>query len=226
MIVGLLAAGTLLVADATMPPGITPLREVVYKVKTSLQVSGNSQSYEGMGSTNQFVTDDGTVRVDIMAVQSNVLGIDVTEIMNKKGTPSKYQGNVTPDGTVNFGPSTISDITRELLQFFGTQFLATDNVNVGSKWQTSLTRGAAKVDTDFAVTKIDGLLLTINEDQRISVKTTGAAGTTKGTIVFKPSLLVPVSGDLNKVFTQSTPEGFVKQTLSLHFERVSDSRDK
>jgi hypothetical protein len=226
MLAALLATSAFLVADATPPPAIAPLREVVYKVSTSLEVSGNVQSYEGMNTSNNFVTDQGTVTVDIMVIQNNVLGMDVTEVMDKKGTKSKYQGNVTADGVVNFSPSSINDASRELLPYFGPQFLALDAPNVGSKWVTSLTRSGAKVDTQYTVTKIDGPLLTLGVNQKVAIQSNGAAGNTTGSVVFKPSLLVPVSGDLHKVFTQTTPEGFVKQTLSVHFERVSDSRDK
>jgi hypothetical protein len=225
-VIALLAASSLLLADATTPPALAPLREVVYKVTTSLQISGNTQSYSGMGSTNQYTTDNGTVTVAVMAIQNNVLGVDVTELFNTKGRPATFQGNVTADGTVNFAAGSINDVTRELLQYFGPQFLAATTVDVGAKWKTSLVRGGATVDTTYSITKMDGPLLTIKEQQNVKMQATGATGTTTGDVVLKPSLLVPVKGDIQKVISQSTPEGFQKETLSLHFERVSDTRDQ
>lgn len=229
MVVALFVGVLLALSAAPSPqPSVTPapyLRQVVYNVTIGETSTAAATQYEGHSSSGRSATDRGTVTVDIMAVANDNLGIEVTELMNKKGSPYTFKGAVTPDGTVLFEAASIEDVTRELLQYFGTHFVPPDKVNVGQSWTINYDRNGTQVQTQFTITKIDGDLMTLHELQKAKFQTYNETATTEGTIVLKPSVLVPVSGDVHKRLEGSGLETQRTQELTLHFERASDSRD-
>jgi hypothetical protein len=207
------------------PPASGPLREVVYKVTVGTRSTAHANAYEGLTSDTHATADRGTVTVDVMGLQNDVLGVQVTELMNNKGSPYTFNGEVTADGAVVFEGGSIEDVTRELLQYFGPDFIPAGKDAVGDSWTVNYDRAGTKVQTVFTITKIDGELVTVREQQQATFASYDAKATTNGTIVLKPSLLVPISGDMQKVLTTSDVTGDKRQELSLHFERSSDTRE-
>jgi hypothetical protein len=226
-----LAGAFILLATATPAPSASPaaqsgpLREVVFNVTYGDRITSGSVSYGGPAEDSRATGDHGTVKVDIMAIQDNNLGIEVTETMWKGGGPFTFKGVVAPDGTVTFPSRSISEVTRELLQYFATGLIPPDKVDVGSSWSASFVRYGADVKDQYQVTKIDGDLLTLHALQNVSFH--GYSGTAKSdsTIILKPVLLVPVSGDIRKVVDGTSVSASYKEEMTMHFERVSDSRD-
>jgi hypothetical protein len=226
-----LIVGALLAASATpsAQPATTTaaplLRQVVYNVAISAKNAGSTIQYEGRSSGGATSSDRGTVTVDVMAVANDSLGIEVIELMNSKGSPYHFKGAVGPDGTVVFELGTIGDVTRELLRYFGPQFLPPDKISVGQSWTNNFDRSGAQVQTQFTITKVDGELMTLHEQQKVKFKTRNQTVTTEGTIVIKPSVLAPISGDVLTRIEGFTGQSETVEELTLHFERVSDSRD-
>ncbi len=227
MLAALFAAATLTApAPIVIADDSKPLRTVVYKVTQEWRSSAGSESYEGHNGGHGGNLDAGTVTVNIMAVGNNGLGIQVIELMNSKGSPYQFTGVVTPDGSVRFPAVSIEDVTRELLQYFATQFVPNETLDVGAKWQVNIQRSAFNVATQYTVKNVNGDVVTLDESQTAKVNTLSGSGSMTGTIDYKPSLLVPLRGDLHKTVTTSSAEGYTSDVLNMHFERVSDSRDK
>ena len=157
--------------------------------------------------------------VDINAVQNDSLSVSVTELMNQTGHPATFAGTVLPDGLVNFPPQSIQDVTRQLLHYFGTQLIPSDKLNQGASWQTSVNVGGVDVE-------IDGPLLTLSQQQTIKIASQSSTISTNGTVIMKPELLIPVSGELRTTVSRVTAEGDTKRETSMRFDRVSDSRDQ
>jgi len=202
-----------------------PLREVTYNVTYAERITAENVSYGGPASDSRATADHGTVKVDIMAIQDDNLGIEVTETMWKGGGPFTFKGVVAPDGTVTFPTRSIAEVTRELLQYFATGLIPPDKASVGSTWTTSAVRYNADVKNQYQVMKIDGDLLTLHANQDARFHTYGGRAQSDGTIILKPALLVPINGDVRKVIDSGTASGSYKDEVTMHFERVSDSRD-
>jgi hypothetical protein len=201
------------------------LRQVVYNVTIGEKATGAVVQYEGRSSGGSTSSDRGVVTVDVMAVANDSLGLEVTELMGKKGSPYTFKGAVTPDGTVLFQAGSIEDVTRELLQYFAPQFLPVDKTTVGQSWTVNYDRAGTQVQSQYTITKIDGDLMTLREQQKAKFSTYNETATTDGTIVIKPSVLAPISGDVHKRLEGFTGGSENTRELTLHFERVSDSRD-
>ncbi|HME80986.1 MAG TPA: hypothetical protein VKF82_02805 [Candidatus Eremiobacteraceae bacterium] len=229
----LISAVTIFAFAAAPAPSATPapaapagpLREVTYKVSFSDRTYSGGEHYSGYSSQSNVVADSGTVTVDITGVIGDALAVDVTEIMNKTGTPAKYSGSVLPDGSVNFPPDSIKPVTRALLQYFGTQFVPADKIAPDATWDVNEERGGVSVKTNYKVTKVDGAVVTLAEKQTIKIATQNATVTTDGTVTLKPSLLVPMSGDLHQVISRLSVSGETRDDVSMRFDRSSDSRD-
>ncbi len=243
-----LAAVTAMATPTPAPqsqPVYKPLREVVYKVVANLQISDTSESYGGfnpdpsgvIGSYNAAAPgtsgsagNNGTVTVDIMAVAPDgTLGIQVTEQWNGVARPSSFDGTVAPDGTVQFPQSTINDVTRELLSYFGTRFAPSDGLDTTSRWQTNQPFMNGNVTTDYAVTAVNGSIVTIQKKQTIK----NYEVYTEGTIQYQATTLVPVSGRVTKRMSSSVAAGATEnqpaaqtsrdRALMLRFDLVSDT---
>ncbi|MBV8170496.1 MAG: hypothetical protein JO219_01035 [Candidatus Eremiobacteraeota bacterium] len=218
------STATTAAAPAAQPPG--QLRQVTYKVSTGTRTYSGGEHYEGYSSNSTATVDNGTVIVDVTAVQSDTIGMSVTEQMSAAGGPVTYNGTVMPDGSVNFAPDTIKDVTRELLQYFGPDMISADKLTLGSTWDVNLNSNGVVAKTNYKVTKVDGGLVTLAEHQTITFSTQNATVSTEGTVTLKPSLLVPVSGDLHRTVNRLSLSGNNKTDVSLHFERVSDTLDQ
>jgi hypothetical protein len=218
-----LAASAPSAQPAAAQPGA--LREVVYNVSSSLQQSTSRTAYQGRSTQNTSQTDSGTVTVDITGVDGNALLVKVTEVMKQKGGEQTFNGAVTPDGLVAFDAGSIDDSTRELLQYFGTQFYPADKNAVGDTWTNKYDRNGENVQTTYTITKVDGDELTLRENQTGKFSASSATMTTNGTVVVKPGILVPISGDVHRNLLTTDVSGEVRQEFSIHFERKSDTRE-
>ena len=239
------AAATSTPAASGGQPVYKPLREVVYKVVANLQINDTSESYGGynpdpsgvIGAYNAAppgssgsTGNTGTVTVDIMAVAPDgTLGIQVIEQWNGIARPSTFDGTVAPDGTVQFPQSTIHDVTRELLSYFGTRFAPSDGLDTSTRWQTNQPYMNGNVTTDYSVSAVNGSIVTIQKKQTIK----NYDVYTEGTIQYEATTLVPVSGRLTKQMSSSTSGNATEnlsasqtsrdRMLTLRFDLVSDT---
>lgn len=248
----MIAAIVLAAVTATATPApaqgqtqYTSLRTVVYNVVANLQINQTSESYGGYNTSGTTGIPDtnaagptstqatgrtGVVTVDIMAVaQDGTLGVQVTEAWQNIARPMVFDGEVAPDGTVEFPQSTINDATRELLSFFGTKFAPSDGITQDTKWHTTQPFMNGNVDTDYTVTAVSNGIATIEKKQTIK----NYDVYTDGTILYQASTLVPISGHITKKMSSSLEDTGSEfgaggstardRTLTLHFERVSDT---
>jgi hypothetical protein len=244
MITAIILAVVTATATASPAPAATapnaqpaaPLREVVYKVVTSLRTSDSSEAYGGYnapapGSSGTTGTT-GTVTVDIMAVGADgSLGVRVTELWNNLtvARPISFDGAVAPDGSVEFDPSTIHDVTRELLSYFGTRFAPADGLAANTAWRLQQPYANGMVTTDYSVTAVNGSVVTIQKKQTIK----GYDVSSEGTIQYEATTLAPISGHIvSTMRTSFTNPGSEfgsesdtarERTLTLRFDRVSDT---
>lgn len=226
MIIPILVSALASVAfDAAPAANPAPLREVRYKVSAGTRTYSGGEHYEGYSSRSNSTTDDGTVTVDITAVQGSELGIRLTELLHKTGHESVFTGAVMPDGLVSFPPESISEVSRELLQYFAPQFMPIDKIDVGASWDANASHGGVDIRTNYKITRVDGPLITLAEKQTVKIATQNVSISSEGTITLKPSLLVPINGDVRRVISRLTLTGNTTSQESLHFERTSDSRD-
>ena len=165
------------------------------------------------------------MNVAVLSVSGDTLQVSVTETMNSTGRPATYEGTVLPDGSVNFGPDTIQDVTRQLLEFFGTGFEPKDKTGAGSTWDVGANRGGIDLTAHYGVTKVDGDLATVSVHETVKFAAQNASMTLEGMVVTKPALLVPVSGDLHRTIRRTTANGESQTIVSLQFQRQFDSLD-
>ena len=202
-----------------------PLRQVTYNVTQGSRTYSAGEHYEGYSSQTKATADHGTVNVAVLSVVNDVLQVSVTETMNNVGRPATFSGGVLPDGAVNFPADTISDVTRQILEYFGSDIEPKDKTVEGSSWDSGLNRNGVDLATHYKVTKVDGPLVTLSVNQTIKIAAQNVSVTLDGTIVMKPSLLVPVSGDLHRTLRRLTITGDTTTVSSYQFQRVSDTLD-
>jgi opacity protein-like surface antigen len=212
-------------AAAPAPAAGQPLRQVVYNVSQGSRTYSGGEHYEGYSSNSTSTADRGTVNVAVLSVVNNVLQVSVTETMINIGRPATYDGSVLPDGAVNFPPETITDVTRQILEYFASDIEPKDKTVLGSTWDVGLNRNGVDLATHYKVTKVDGDLVTLAVNQTVKIAAQNVTVALDGTIVMKPSLLVPVSGDLHRTLRRLTTTGDTTTVSSYIFQRVSDTLD-
>lgn len=229
-------------APASAP---TPLREVVYKVSSlrtqSLSIEtyggqvanpdsnapGASSASEAAPSAKRNATlEEGTLTVDVLGLQLDVIRVSVTERFNSHPAPRSYEAYIAPNGLVRFETDQPSPIARYLLPLFATKFAATESFAPGDTWHVDLKTDAVDVQNIFTIAGQDGAILLL--DERGAVKMVSARGlnyNVYGKLKYKPSLLVPIAGDINEKGSRSTMDSVDELATSVHFERISDTRD-
>jgi len=158
--------------------------------------------------------DGGSVTVDVMVNAEPGLGVRVTELARSRGYPAQFLGNVAADGSVNFAEDSISDPTRELLPYFGVRFAAHD-LEAGETWKTPV--------GDVTVRDTDGNLVTLEITEHFKVANAISEVRSHGSVVYEPSMLVPIRGDIVRTRTEQHAEGSIEIKELIHFERVTDS---
>lgn len=245
LVAGLASATTALAQPSAVPPAAAaskPIREVVFHVSFTRRQAVSTETFGGMemGADNSTpistgapvgsssaTTDRGTVTVDVMQVTSNALGVKVTEEWASKKTPATYLGNIAADGTINFGNQVVSEATEALLPFFGPHFTGDQTLDQGSRWTANLDADIASKQTTFTVKNVDGPIVTLDEVDKLKMK--GARGmdsTLTGTVAYKPSRLVAVSGTFHGRASKSDPQTVDTITTEISFTRASDTRDQ
>jgi hypothetical protein len=194
-----------------------PLREVAYHVSYTRR----SSTIAGSG-----VSDHGTVIVDVMAVSHDELGLKVTERWTKNPTALIALGTVLPTGNLVFAPGALSDVTDQLLPYFAPKFVPDRPLQPGVSWNVKDERKSLSATTTYSVTAVQGTSVTIDVRQIISIHdATHTQISTRGSVVYEPRFLVPLSGDFTKHLSVRIGGAQQTVTLTLHFARASDTRE-
>jgi hypothetical protein len=194
-----------------------PLREVIYHVSYTRR----STTIAGAG-----VSDHGTVTVDVMAVSHDELGLKVTERWTKNPTALVALGTVLPTGGLVFAPGAMSDVTDQLLPYFAPRFVPQRPLEPGVSWNVKDDRKGLAATTTYSVSAVQGTSVTINVKQVVTIHDAAhSLISSRGSVVYEPRLLVPLSGDFTKHLSVRVGGAQQTVTLSLHFARASDTRE-
>jgi len=227
-------------AAPTAAPQPTPLREVVYKVsalrKESLAIgtygghvaasSGGGYGEPNPTSKNNAVLLEGTLTVDVIGIQDDVIKVRITEEFKDRPTPNSYDAYIAPNGLVRFDTQDPSPIARYLLPLFGSKFAASSTLANGDSWHVNLKTDAVDLQNTFTIAGQDGALLLLNETETIRLSSAqGMNYNVRGKLKYKPSLLVPIAGDIDERGNRNTMDTSDEATTTVHFERLSDTLD-
>ncbi len=234
------AASTSAASSGTPITTAKPLREVVYKVSFTRRLEVSNETYGGNIQNNEQVStqappfaqangdasDNGTVTVDVMQVAGDTLGMRVTESWTGSTPSETYLGNVSADGSVNFANDQMNEVTRAILEYFGTNVMAGQPANIGVAWTRSGVGQSADVTTVYSVGAINGALASIHEQSTLKSKSVALLDTVATTDVqYKPADLVPVSGKIVMHASRSSASSVTNVTTVANFQRVSDTHD-
>jgi hypothetical protein len=229
-----------LVTAPAVAPQPTPLREVVFKVsslrKESLGIgtygghvaadSGGGYGEPNPTSKNNAAMQEGTLTVDVIGIEQEVIKVQITENFKNTSTPSSYDAYIAPNGLVRFDTQNPSVIARYLLPLFGSKFAASSTLASGDSWNVNLKTDAVDLQDKFTITGQDGALLLLNETETIRLNSAqGMNYNVRGKLKYKPSLLVPIVGDIDERGNRNTMDTTDEETTTVHFERVSDTLD-
>ena len=220
------------VASQTSPAPVAtvrPLREVVYSVTTNWRVDDITESYAGgadatdPGST-EYRNGQGTVTVDVYGrTADGSLNVSVTEAWKEPTKQLPFEGVIEPTGILDFdstGPDALDDVGGELLPYFGTQFAPLGTLDTTTRWSIEGSSGKISAATAYTITAVSGDTVTVHKDQ--TIKGLGTI-TVDGSVVYEPSLLVPISGTVRKRSTEMYADGQTTRTLVITFTRISDT---
>lgn len=217
-----------------------PIREVVYKVSFTRRLDANQEVYGGQTSDDMGVmhqnppfnskeglaTDSGTITIDVMQVAGDTLGIRLTEHWQGSTPSDTYLGNVGADGSVSFSNPQVTDVSKTILGFFSPGFLGGRYVDKGVSWTQDASGAGLTVSSKFTVGNVDGSIAAIDETTTIKSNSVRSMDTlTTGSITYKPTKLVPISGTIHSLGYRSDAETSTDVTTIINFQRVSDSLD-
>ena len=222
---------------SAQPPVI---REVVYRVSSLTLQSLHMSTYAGFvpnvtGLPHQpggfeptqkgaGSSQEGRITVDVLDVVADVVHVKLSEDFTSRAAPLVYEAYVEPNGLVRYSIEFPSSIAEYLLPLFGTKFAASPNFADGDSWQLGVKTRAVVVDDVFTIAGRDGQVLLL--DERRTVRLNSARGMNldvQGKFKYKPSLLVPIVGDVEERGSRSTVDTVNELKTTVHFERVSDS---
>jgi hypothetical protein len=240
------AVALVLLVNAPAPaPQPTPLREVVYKVSSLRRESLAIGTYgghvamdqtqpgvaPGIGepnptSKNNVALLEGTLTVDVLGIQQDVIKVQITEEFKSVSVPNSYDAYIAPNGLVRFDTQDPSPIARYLVPLFGSKFAASATLATGDSWHVDLKTDAVDLQNTFTIAGQDDTLLLLTETETIRLSSArGLNYNVRGKLKYKPSLLVPISGDIDERGNRSTMDSTDETTTTVHFERVSDTLD-
>jgi hypothetical protein len=217
-----------------------PIREVVYKVSFTRRLDANQEVFGGQvadatGAMHQnppfnskegLATDSGTIIIDVMQVAGDTLGIRLTEHWEGTTPSDTYLGNVGADGSVNFSNAQVSDVSRTILGFFSPGFLGGRNLDKGVSWTQNASGAGLTVTSTFTIGDVAGSIASVDETTTIKSSNVRAMDTlTTGSITYKPTKLVPISGMVHSLGYKSDAESSTDVTTIINFQRLSDSLD-
>jgi hypothetical protein len=228
---------------AAAPPS-TPLREVVYKCSSLRREALSIETFGGQVANPNSPNDpvmfepqptektsatlqDGTLTVDVIGIQLDVIKVRVTEEFKSRPTPLTYEAYIAPNGLVRYDTGEPSPIARYVLPLFGTKFAASAELAKGDSWHLDLKTNVVDVQSIFTITGQDGPLLLLEETETVRLASAhGMNFNVRGKLRYKPSLLVPISGDIDERGNRGTMDSTDEATTTVHFERVSDTLDQ
>ncbi|HEY5094777.1 MAG TPA: hypothetical protein VII69_06670 [Candidatus Eremiobacteraceae bacterium] len=217
-----------------------PIREVVYKVSYTHRLDANQETYGGQvsddaghvhqnppfNSKEGVTSDNGTVTIDVMQVAGDTLGIRLVEHWDGSTPSNTYFGNVGADGSVNFSNPQVTDVSRTILGFFSPGFLGGRYVDKGITWTQTASGSGLDVNSTFTIGDVDGPIASVAETTIIKSSNVRSMDTlTKGSITYKATKLVPISGQIQSLAYRSDAETSTDVTTIIHFDRVSDTLD-
>jgi hypothetical protein len=221
-----------------------PLREVVYKCSALRREALSIETYGGQvadpnGPSNPIMFEpqptakqnamlqDGTVTVDVVGIQQDVIKVQVTEQFKNRPAPLTYVAFIAPNGLVRYDTAEPSPVARYILPLFGTKFAASATLASGDSWHVDLKTDAVDVQSLYTITGQDGPLLLLDELETVRLNSAhGMNYNVRGKLKYKPSLLVPISGDVDERGNRSTMDTTDEMKTTVHFERVSDTLDQ
>jgi len=216
------------------------IREVVYKVSYTHRLDANQEIFGGQVSDDSghmhqnppfnskegLASDSGTITVDVMQVAGDTLGIRLIERWDGSTPSNTYLGNVGSDGSVNFSNSAVSDVARTILGFFSPGFLGGRYVDKGMTWTQTAAGQGLDVTSTFTIGDVDGPVASVEETTTIKSSSVRSMDTlTTGSITYKATKLVPLSGQIQSLAYKSDAETTTDVTTIIHFDRVSDTLD-
>lgn len=214
----------------------TPLREIVYrfsferKVESSVEQFGAPDVNVGLGGGLS-----GKMTVDVMQVDdSGTMRLNVTtDFLNAVNAPKPLKCDVVirSDGSMRIvSGDEPDDITATLLPYFGTAFFADHPLQEGSTWKVLSPAGdSGQLSTTFNVSNVSADSATITSTGKMSGTSSPGTLSVETKLVYKATLLVPVSLDILITRSATSMSGGTTTprtaTTHYHFDRLSDSRD-
>ncbi|MBV8170497.1 MAG: hypothetical protein JO219_01040 [Candidatus Eremiobacteraeota bacterium] len=195
-----------------------PLRAVSYDVSIQTHDEELIRGRTGVGVARELATDGGSVEIDIMTVAQDLLGVRVIETMRSRGYAAVFQGNVGPQDGVHFAAESINDASYVMLLFFGMRFASDQSLAVGSAWTSA-------AGIRYTVRSVQSPRVTLDVLQRSNVSSASTI-IVHGTVVYDPSLLVPISGDVIRRRIDMTQTGPLENEEELRFARHADTFDR
>jgi len=230
--------------SASLAPVAQPtlLREVVYKCSAfrredlSIETYGGQVADPNPGDPVMFEPQptsktsatmmDGTLTVDVLGIQFDVIKVRVTEVFKQKPTPYTYEAFIAPNGLTRFESQAPSPIARYILPMFGAKFAASVALANGDSWHLDLKTNAVDVQSVYTIEGQDGPLLLLQQTETVRLNSAhGLNYNVRGKLKYKPSLLVPIAGDIDERGMRGTMDTTDEATTTVHFERISDTLD-
>ena len=213
-------------SPAPARPAGAPLREVVYNVTTLLRFDDITESFGGgpnavPPASTSSVENHGTVTVDVMGKNADgTLYITILGLWKQHLRLVPTKASVSPDGTVALDPSDIDELALELLPYFGTHFMPDGPLDTSTKWTLSSNGNKSSIVINYAVANVKDKTITIHKTA--TIKALGSESI-DGTVVYLPSMLVPITGEIKKRMTEMYSDGQSQGSLNIRFDRISDT---
>jgi hypothetical protein len=187
-----------------------------------------TNAYGGTPTENDFTSwDEGTISVDVLGLQGDVIYLRITENLHKLGAPFIVNATVDSTGLLTFSSQGYSPVTRYLLPFFARGFGSKATFAPGIVWDDDLKTPQVTVTTKYTVVRPEGAAFWLTELQQVKVNSVqGMDLTMQGHVLYDHDLLVPLKGDLEEYGTRKTMDAEDKITTKVHFERIFDSFDQ
>ena len=230
--------------DAPAVAAPTALREVVFKCSALRREDFSIETYGGQvanpnGRRDPVIFEpqptakrsatlqEGTLTVDVIGVQLDVVKVQVTEQFKDRPAPVIYQAYIAPNGLVRFDAAKPSPVALYLLPLFGTKFAASQSLASGDSWHVDLKTDAVDVQNLYTITGQDGPMLLLDELETVHLTSAhGMNYSVRGKFRYKPSLLVPIAGDIDARGMRDTMDSTDEMLTTVHFERLSDTLDQ